>query len=54
MKEKFKRISDWFNELTPTTQGMILLDVVLVIGIIFRWDYIIEEIKRGFNFFNGN
>ena len=53
MKEKIRKISEGFNKLSPTAQGMIILVILLVIGIIFRWDYIMEEIGRGFNFFSG-
>ena len=53
MKEKIRKISEGFNKLSPTAQGMIILGILLVIGIIFRWDYIMEEIGRGFNFFSG-
>ena len=53
MKEKIKKIVEGFNNLTPTAQGMIILGILLVIGIIIRWDYIVGEIGRGFNFFSG-
>lgn len=53
MKEKIRKISEGFNKLSPTAQGMIILGILLVIGIIFRLDYIMEEIGRGFNFFSG-
>lgn len=51
-KEKIKELKAKFDELTPTAQGLIILGVVLVIGIILRWNYIITEIGRGFGFFN--
>ncbi len=54
LKEKFKKITEAFNNLSPTAQGMIILAVVLVIGIILRWDYILEEVTKGFDFFSGN
>ncbi|MBQ3175148.1 MAG: hypothetical protein IJB58_04175 [Bacteroidales bacterium] len=54
LKEKFKKISDWFNNLSPTSQGMIVLGIILIIGIIIRWDYILDEVMRGFGFFSGN
>lgn len=54
LKEKLKKITEAFNNLSPTAQGMIILAVVLVIGIILRWDYILEEVTKGFDFFSGN
>ena len=53
LKEKFNKIKAKFDELTPTAQGLVILGVVLVIGIILRWNYIITEIGRGFGFFGG-
>lgn len=52
MKEKIRKIADGFNKLSPTAQGMIILGIFLLIGIIFRWEHIITEIKRGFDFFS--
>ena len=54
LKDTLKKISEGFNNLSPTAQGMIVLGIVLIIGIILRWDYILEEVKRGFGFFSGN
>lgn len=53
LKEKFNKIKAKFDELTPTAQGLVILGVVLAIGIILRWNYIITEIGRGFGFFGG-
>ena len=53
LKEKIKELKAKFDELTPTAQGLIIVGVVLVIGIILRWNYIITEIGRGFGFFGG-
>jgi hypothetical protein len=53
MKEKIRKISEGFKNLTPTAQGMIILGILLIIGIILRWNFILEEIGRGFNFFSG-
>ncbi|MEF9986311.1 MAG: hypothetical protein RSC28_00980 [Bacteroidales bacterium] len=41
-----------FKALSPTSQGFIILSILLAVGIIIRWKYIIDEIMRGFNFFN--
>ena len=53
IKDKIKELKAKFDELIPTAQGLIILGVVLVIGIILRWEYIITEIGRGFGFFGG-
>lgn len=51
-KIKFTNFVEKFKTLTPTTQGFIVVGILLIIGIIIRWKYIMEEITRGFNFFN--
>lgn len=48
----FKKIAAWYKSQNPTTKGMILVGILLVIGIIIRWDYVLEHIIRGFNFYN--
>ncbi len=52
MKGKIKKLIADFKEMSPTMQGFIILGILLVIGIILRWDYISSEVMRGFNFFN--
>ena len=51
--DMIKKLIERFKNLTPTAQGLIILGIILVIGIIFRWEYIVSEIARGFNFFEG-
>ena len=52
LKRKILKLVAWFKESTPTTQGLIILGVLLVVGIILRWIYIVSEIMRGFGFFS--
>ncbi len=47
-----KSLKDKFNEQTPTMKGFILIIILLIIGIILRWDSIIEEAADGFRFFS--
>ncbi len=51
IKRKFLSAVAKFKEMSPTAQGLIILCIVLIIGIILRWEYISTEIARGFNFF---
>lgn len=53
-KRKIANLVAEYNKLSPTAKGMVILCVLLVIGIILRWDATIEGIKRGFGFFGGN
>ena len=39
------------HEGKPTAKAMVVLCILLVIGILLRWDATIEGIKRGFGFF---
>lgn len=48
MIEKFK---EWWGKQTPTAQVFMVLVVILIIGIIIRWDFIIESAGNGFDFF---
>lgn len=51
IKRIIDRFVDEYNKLTPTGKGMLILCILLVIGIIIRWDATMEGIARGFNFF---
>ncbi len=53
LKRKILKYVVDFKNLTPTVQGLILLGILLIIGIIIRWDYIISEVIRGFGFYSG-
>lgn len=54
IKRIFTNFVAEFKNLSPTSKGMIILCILLIIGIILRWDTTIEGIKRGFGFFSGN
>lgn len=53
IKGKFTKLADDFKQLSPTAKGMVLLCIILIIGILLRWDSTIEGIKQGFGFFGG-
>ncbi|MDD2595483.1 MAG: hypothetical protein PHD11_06680 [Bacteroidales bacterium] len=46
------KIKIWYKSQSDTTKGMIWFGIVLIIGIILRWDYIMEHIAKGFNFYS--
>lgn len=54
MNNPFKRLKNWYSEQTPTTKGFIWMGVLLIIGIILRWDYISKEVVAAFGFLNFN
>lgn len=51
IKEIFAKLAQWYKELTPTSKSMVVLCILLIIGIIIRWDATMEGIERGFGFF---
>ena len=51
IKENFAKLAQWYKELTPTAKSMVGLCILLIIGIIIRWDATMEGIERGFGFF---
>ncbi len=46
------KIWNWYKSQSPTTKGLIIAGLILLIGIIIRWDYVMDGIRRGFNFYN--
>ena len=54
IKRKFAKLAADFKEMTPTGKSMVVLCILLIIGILIRWEATIEGIKRGFGFFSGN
>ena len=51
IRENFAKLAQWYKDLTPTAKSMVVLCILLVIGIIIRWDATMEGIERGFGFF---
>lgn len=50
----FTKLVAEYKKLTPTGKSMVVLSILLIIGILIRWEATIEGIKRGFGFFSGN
>ena len=48
------KLMDKFMELSPTAQGMIIIGILLIIGIILRWDEVSQGIISGFKRYSGN
>ncbi len=46
------KIKEHFSNLSPVSKGFIIIIVLLIIGIIIRWEYITDGIIRGFNYFS--
>lgn len=54
MKNPFIKLKDWYSAQTPTVKGFIWMGVILIVGIIIRWDYISERVVSSFGFLNFN
>ncbi len=39
----FKKLIGWFNSQSPNVKGYLIIIVILVIGIILRWDFILDS-----------
>lgn len=50
----FERLSVWYKGQSSTTKCFLWMIPILILGIILRWDYIIEGLTKGFSFFNIN
>ena len=48
MLDKLKRK---FKELSPTEKGFLIIIVICLIGIIVRWNTIIDSVKASFEYF---
>jgi len=47
-----KRLIDWYKSQSDTTKAFIWVGLVCIIGIIFRWDYIVGMVTKGFNYYS--
>jgi len=49
---KINNIIKWFKELSPQLKGYVIIIILLTIGIILRWNVIISNIIKGFDYFS--
>jgi len=52
MKRILRKLKEWFVNLPETQKGYVLLILLLILGIILRWNYIIDNIIKGFSYFS--
>jgi len=48
----FKKIKDWYSAQTDSIKAMIWIGLICVLGIILRWDAVMEGMKKGFDFYS--
>jgi len=51
LKKRIQSLYKEVKELSPTLKGFLILAIILIIGIVLRWEYIISEAIKGFSFF---
>lgn len=47
-----KKIIEWYKSQSDTVKALVWIGVISVIGIILRWEYVVDSISKGFNFYN--
>ena len=47
-----KNIVAWWKGLDSSMKALIIIGIICIIGIILRWDYVVEGVKKGFNFYS--
>lgn len=52
IKGFYNKLVEKYENASQSMQVMVFLIIVLIIGIILRWGYIMEQIAAGFRFFN--
>lgn len=52
MKNLISRIVIWYKNQNDTVKAFIWIALICIIGIILRWNAIIDGITRGFKFYS--
>ena len=47
-----KKTIMWWKGLDHSMKALILIGLICLIGIIVRWDHVMDGIKKGFNFYD--
>lgn len=48
----FSKLKKKYHETDTKVKGFIILIILLLSGILLRWEYVYSEIIRGFEFFS--
>ena len=49
----FEKIKTWYKSQSDTTKAFIWIGLVALIGILLRWNAVVEGVKHGFGFYGG-
>ena len=48
----FEKIKTWYKAQSDTTKALLWIGLAALIGIILRWDAVVEGIRHGFRFYS--
>lgn len=49
----FRKIKEWYKAQSDTTKAFIWIGIIAAIGIVIRWDAVVEGAAKGFDFYSG-
>lgn len=49
----FEKLKTWYAAQTDTTKALLWIGFVALIGILFRWNAVIDGIRHGFGYYSG-
>lgn len=52
IRDFFTKLVADFKKLSPTAQGLIVVSLICLIGILLRWSDVKDGFLRGFDFFS--
>ncbi len=48
----FKKIKEWYSRQNETTKAFVWIGLICILGIIIRWNAVVEGISKGFSFYS--
>lgn len=48
----FKKIKEWYFRQNETTKAFVWIGLICILGIIIRWNAVVEGISKGFSFYS--
>lgn len=48
-----KDLKEWYNRQSDSTKAMLWLGLLCIIGILVRWNAVVDGIAKGFRFYSG-
>ena len=48
-----RRIKEWYDKQNDSTKALLWIGAIALIGIVCRWNHILEQARIGFQFYSG-